>query len=84
MGIEIEQYVDRKKILTAEQIKKKAPGSKVRLHSFSRYGEHQWADYTVVQSGNRKMLKLMDYRTGDMIIRRIAKPREGRECYTEV
>ena len=79
--VRIEDYIGRKKILTAEEVRKLPIGAKVELHNFSRRGEHQWMEMTIVQSGNKKMLVAWSV-WGDKILKPIVT--KDRQCYTEV
>lgn len=49
-------------VLTAAQVKKMEPGSRVCVHQcYGRRGEHLWVYATIVQSGNKKKLAYRDY-----------------------
>lgn len=79
--ITIESYVDAKKILTVNDVKKMPVGSTVVRHSFDRHGCHQWAPYKIVMKGKHKALRNVDF-YGNAIIKEITI-RPGRECFTE-
>lgn len=79
--VRIEDYVGRKKILTAEEVRKLPIGSKVELHSFGRHHEHIWLEMTVIKSGNKKMLVTWGF-WGDKILKPIVT--KDRQCYTLV
>lgn len=79
--ITIESYVDAKKILTVDDVKKMPVGSTVVCHSFDRRGCHQWAPYTIVMKGKHKVLRNVDF-YGRFNTREITI-RPGRECFTE-
>ncbi len=78
----IRDYIGYAKELTAEQVRKLAPGTHIIRHSFDRYGAHQTRECSVVQSGRSKALAYTDtdFLTKTM---KIAKETD-RMCYTEV
>ena len=82
MDVTIQDYIGKKKLLTAEEVRKLPAGSKVELHSFDRFGTHQYLEMTVIQYGKKKMLQAHDYR-GEMILKPIKKLDDERRCYTE-
>lgn len=80
--ITIRDYIGFKKELTAAEVKKLPVGTRVVLHSFDRYGNHNMLDLTVTQCGKKKILTAHDYYGN-----RIEKPirtETDRFCYTEV
>lgn len=80
--ITIRDYIGFKKELTAAEVKKLPVGTRVVLHSFDRYGNHNMLDLVVTQSGKKKILTAHDYYGT-----RIEKPirtETDRFCYTEV
>ena len=80
--IAIQDYIGKKKELTAEQVRKLPVGARIMLHSFDRHGEHHWIEMTIAKSGNKKILIANDF-YGNKIIKTIRKEC-GRFCYTEV
>ena len=80
--VDIRDYIGHAKELTAEQVRKLAPGTAVIRHSFDRYGAHQTCEMTVAQSGKKKVLITSSY-YGGRVVRQIAKETD-RVCYTEV
>ena len=80
--IAIQDYIGKKKELTAEQVRKLHVGARIMLHSFDRHGEHHWMEMTIAKSGNKKILIANDF-YGNKIIKTIRKGC-GRFCYTEV
>ena len=79
--ITIRDYIGKEKELTAAEVRKLPEGTKVRVHSFSRRGEHHTLDMTVT-IGTNKYLKAMSM-WGDSIEKPIKKETD-RLCYTEV
>lgn len=80
--ITIRDYIGFKKELTAAEVKKLPVGTRVVLHNFDRYGNHNMLDLTVTQSGKKKILTARDFYGN-----RIEKPirtETDRFCYTEV
>lgn len=80
-NVTIRDYIGREKELTAWEVRKLPAGSKVRVHSFDRYGTHQALDMTVAV-GTNKYLAALDWK-GNFIQRPIKKETD-RMCYTEV
>lgn len=78
-NVTIRDYIDKEKEVTAAEVRRMEPGTKVRRHTFDRYGVHQWMDMTV-WIGTGKFLRAVDY-NGDSIIR-IIKKESDRLCYT--
>lgn len=65
------EWLAGKTVLTAADVKKMEPGSKVWIHQcYGRRGEHVWVKATVVQYGDRKKLKCCDH-NGMPVIRDI-------------
>ena len=77
----IQDYIGKKKELTAEQVRKLPVGTQVLLHHFDRSGEHVLLETTVAKSGNKKILLARDWK-GNRIVKTIRKEC-GRFCYTE-
>lgn len=60
------------KTLTAAEVRKLPPGTKVTVISADRHGECQRCEYIIVQSGKKKILSMRDWlcdRTVTMEIR---------------
>ena len=81
--VTIRDYIGRQKELTAEQVRKLPIGTQVIRHSFDRYGNHQWREMTVVQSGCSHALAYWDPASCTTGVMRITKETD-RMCYTEV
>lgn len=57
------EWLIRKQVITAEDIKKMDPGETVYIHrAFGRLGEHKVIRATVVKKGKRKALQYWDWR----------------------
>lgn len=82
--ITIQDYIGHKKVLTADEVRKLPAGAKVEIHSFDRYGAHQWLEMTVIQSGKKKVLGAYNFYTSNRIIKQIVALDNNRKCYTEV
>lgn len=80
--VTIRDYIGKAKELTAAEVRKLSEGTKVRVHSFSRYGEHQWLDM-IVTIGTNKYLRAFDDFSCEPIKRPIKKETD-RLCYTAV
>lgn len=50
----------RDRVLTVEQLKRKDPGTRIRIVKPDRYGEMTSWDCLLVQSGNKKVLTCWD------------------------
>lgn len=81
--ITIQDYIGHKKVLTADEVRKLPAGAKVEIHSFDRYGAHQWLEMTVIQSGKKKMLGAYNIYSDGRIIKPIVSLDGIRKCYTE-
>lgn len=79
--VDIRDYIGHAEELTAEQVRKLEPGAKVIRHNFDRQGVHQTLEMTVVQSGKKKMLSVVDWYRGTTTLQPIRKESE-RMCYT--
>ncbi len=53
-GVNIRQYIKRDEELTAEQVRKLEPGTKIIRHGFDRQTAHTTLEMTVVQSGKKR------------------------------
>ena len=80
--VDIRDYIGKAEELTAEQVRKLEPGTKVIRHSFDRWSAHQTMEMTVVQSGKKKMLSARDWYRGTTTLVPIRKETE-RMCYTK-
>lgn len=80
--VTIEDYIGMRQVMTAEEVRELPIGERVELHSFDRYGNHQWAEYTIVKSGKKKMLLAHIPGTWEPVTKPINKLPEGRKCYT--
>ena len=80
--VTIRDYIGGMKELTAEQVKKLPPGSRVVLHSFDRYGNHQALEAKVVQSGRKKVLIHSDW--DGLSTKKEIRKETDRFCYTAV
>lgn len=80
--VDIRDYIGYSEELTAEQVRKLEPGTKIIRHNFDRQGVHQTLEMTVVQSGKKKMLSARDWYRGTTTLVPIRKETE-RMCYTK-
>ena len=80
-NVDIRDYIGYAEELTAEQVRKLEPGSKVIRHSFDRWSAHQTLELTVVQSGKKKILRAFWPWRGTSETYPIRKESE-RMCYT--
>jgi hypothetical protein len=80
--VTIRDYIGHAKELTAEQVRKLAPGTHITRHSFDRYGAHKTLDMCVVQAGRSKMLAYED--NFDLTAYKKVQQETDRMCYTEV
>lgn len=80
--VDIRDYIGQAEELTAEQVRKLEPGTKIIRHGFDRYTAHTTQEMTVVQSGKKKMLSAVDWYRGTTTLQPIRKESE-RMCYTK-
>lgn len=78
--VSIRDYIGEEKEIPAAEVRKLPAGTVVRMHSFDRWGNHQWLDMEVY-IGTGKFLRAVW--NGERIDRAIKKETD-RMCYTEV
>ena len=79
--VTIRDYIGYAKELTAEQVRKLDPGTRIVRHSFDRMGVHQTREMTVVKSGRTRVLAYTGY---DGLTDTMSVLKEtDRMCYTE-
>ena len=76
--VTIRDYIGSEKEVSATEVRKLPEGTVVRVHSFDRYGTHQWMDMAVT-IGTNKYLAGDGY---DGLIKRPIKKETDRLCYT--
>lgn len=79
-SVTIRDYIGKEKEIPAAEVRKLPAGTVVRMHTFDRWGNHQWLDMEVV-IGTNKYLRA--YWQNERIERSIRKETD-RMCYTEV
>ena len=75
----IQDYIGKEKEVTAAEVRCMEPGTKVRVHSFDRFGVHQYADMEVAV-GTKKYLTMTDF--NGVVWTKEIKKESDRICYT--
>ncbi len=71
------------KALTAAEVKNLQPGTKITILGADRYGNSQRTDATVAQSGHRRVLVVMNWRTGERTILQIRDQENKKYVYSK-
>lgn len=77
--VTIRDYIGNEKEVSAYEVRYMGPGAKVRVHSFDRFGVHQYADMEVAV-GTKKYLTMTDF--NGVVWTKEIKKESDRLCYT--